>query len=60
VDLRRGDLHNIKWRQIKSIKHANIWGISNAPTGFREWALEHGAVEIQFYNDWETYKKEHH
>lgn len=45
ADLRNADLGAILWRQIAAIKSANIAGIRNAPQGFREWALQNGAVE---------------
>jgi len=45
ADLRNADLDAILWRQIAAIKSANIAGIRNAPQGFREWALQNGAVE---------------
>ena len=35
----------VNWKEIKSIKGANITGIKNAPEGFREWALANGAIE---------------
>ena len=39
------------WREIKSIKCANIYGI-DAPPDFRQWALSRGAMEI----DWNDYQ----
>lgn len=45
ADLRNADLNSIAWQQIAAIKSANIAGVKNAPTGFREWALKNGAVE---------------
>jgi uncharacterized protein YjbI with pentapeptide repeats len=45
-DLRGARLHFIKnWDKIETIKLANIAGVVGAPDGFREWALEKGAVE---------------
>ena len=44
ADLRFADLTGIKWDGILSVEAANIFGIKNAPSGFREWALAHGAV----------------
>jgi uncharacterized protein YjbI with pentapeptide repeats len=36
---------NVKnWRQIKSLKGADITGTTNAPPGFVEWALSQGAT----------------
>jgi Pentapeptide repeats (9 copies) len=45
ADLRFANLKDIEWKQIAAIKDANIAGVKNAPDGFREWALSHGAVE---------------
>ncbi len=45
ADLRNADLESIEWQHIAAIKSANIGGIKNAPTGFRDWALKNGAVE---------------
>lgn len=47
ADLRDAQLAEIKnWHAIEAVRGANIHGIVNAPNGFREWALERGAVEI--------------
>jgi hypothetical protein len=35
----------IGWRDLKSVSHARIDGIRNAPAGFKEWAREQGAVD---------------
>ena len=45
ADLRSADLALVKWRQIKSIKAANIAGLKDAPEGFVQWALQNGAVD---------------
>jgi Pentapeptide repeats (8 copies) len=47
ADLRFANLDGIVWKQIKSIKGANILGIKNAPPGFSDWARQNGAVETQ-------------
>lgn len=40
------DLAGIQnWHKITSLTLANIYGVKNAPDGFREWARAHGAVE---------------
>lgn len=36
------------WKNLKSIKHANIYGIEYPSKGFREWALANNAVEMEF------------
>jgi uncharacterized protein YjbI with pentapeptide repeats len=45
ADLRNADLKDIRWQKIKNIKMANIAGVKNAPEGFIDWALKHGAVQ---------------
>ncbi len=43
ADLTGADLRGVRWEHIANIKNANILGVKNAPTGFVEWALKHGA-----------------
>ena len=43
-DLSAADLMNFRWRNIRSVKNANIEGVKNAPPGFVEWALQAGAL----------------
>lgn len=53
ANLSLADLADIKnYTQIKSIRKANIFRVSNAPEGFREWALEEGALEATDNLDW--------
>ena len=47
ADLRRTNLNGARWRDIASIKGANIGGMKDLPEGFRDWALQHGAVETE-------------
>jgi len=44
ADLRYADLQGIQWRGILSMEAANIFGVKNAPEGFVQWALQHGAI----------------
>jgi Pentapeptide repeats (8 copies) len=46
ADLRGANLNGFLWREIRSIKDANIDGVKNAPPGFVEWAIQQGAVRI--------------
>ena len=46
ADLSEATLSNFRWRKLKSLQSANIYGIKNAPDGFVAWAKQHGAVEI--------------
>jgi uncharacterized protein YjbI with pentapeptide repeats len=45
ADLRSANLSSLKWKEIRSIKSANIAGVKGAPEGFIQWALANGAVE---------------
>ncbi len=45
ADLGTATLGSVKWKEIKSIKSANIAGVKGAPEGFVQWALANGAVE---------------
>ena len=47
TDLEGADLEGVKWGQLRSVKGMNVYGVKNAPAGFVEWALEHGAVETK-------------
>jgi len=52
ADLSGTDLDGVTaWHEIAEIKTANIHGVKNAPSGFREWALEHGAREVALPED---------
>ncbi len=52
ADLRNADLHAIAWRDIRSIRLANIKDIKNPPPGFVEWAMENGAVSLASDDEW--------
>lgn len=43
ADLRNANLNGILWRKLKSVDAVNIYGVRNAPPGFADWALAHGA-----------------
>jgi hypothetical protein len=47
ADLTNADLANVRWQTIKEIKGANIFGVKNAPQGFKAWAAQHGAVSTK-------------
>jgi uncharacterized protein YjbI with pentapeptide repeats len=53
VDFSRANLRRVElggcvhWKDIKSIRLANITGVTEPEKGFLEWAREHGAVEIE-------------
>ena len=44
ADLRNTDLSNIKWKDLTSVKDANVADVKNAPDGFVEWAKKNGAM----------------
>jgi hypothetical protein len=43
AELGNADLRDVKWQQLKSVKGASLANVRNAPTGFLEWAAQHGA-----------------
>jgi uncharacterized protein YjbI with pentapeptide repeats len=45
ADLRNASVSNMRWRELRSVKNANIYGVKNAPEGFVAWAKQSGAVE---------------
>jgi len=45
ADLSNADLRGVHWEHIANIKNANIFGVKNAPQGFVEWAVKHGALQ---------------
>lgn len=51
ADLRNANLLGVAWQRISNVKAANIAGVTNAPAGFREWALKNGAVEYASANE---------
>ncbi len=52
ADLRNADLHAIVWRDILSIRLANIKDVKNPPPGFVEWAMGAGAVSLASDDEW--------
>lgn len=54
ADLRHCELKNLKWKGIKDLKLANLFGVKDAPDGFMAWAMQHGAVAIESDSEWET------
>ena len=47
ADLSNADLRDIHWEHIAKIKNANIFGVKNAPAGFVDWAMKHGAQKTR-------------
>jgi len=44
TDLREVNLEGVKWKDLRSVKGADVQGVKSAPAGFLEWALGHGAL----------------
>ena len=45
ADLRSATLYSVKWKEIRSIRSANIADVKGAPEGFIPWTLANGAVQ---------------
>lgn len=43
ADLSNANLRGILWHNLKAVDSVNIYGVINAPAGFVEWAMQHGA-----------------
>nr|VFK60153.1 MAG: Pentapeptide repeat-containing protein [Candidatus Kentron sp. TUN]VFK69619.1 MAG: Pentapeptide repeat-containing protein [Candidatus Kentron sp. TUN] len=57
ADLREANLQGLQgWKDIRDIRNANILDIENAPEGFRAWALERGAVEME-REEWKEFRE---
>jgi hypothetical protein len=52
TDLRNCDLKDVVWKDIAGIQLANVVHVKNAPNGFIEWAMQHGAVSIESEEEW--------
>lgn len=53
TDLRFVKLDHTNWQNIRSIKGANVYGVRDAPNGFVEWAMQHGAVQMKNDEQWQ-------
>ena len=52
ADLRNANLSNMRWQKISSMRLANLFGVRNAPQGFLQFALSHGAVTAPSDEEW--------
>jgi uncharacterized protein YjbI with pentapeptide repeats len=52
ADLRNANLENMHWKKIASMRLTNLFGVRNAPDGFLQFALSHGAVAAQSDEEW--------
>lgn len=57
ADLRSVDFRSAKVSEIRSMKGANVFDLKDAPQGFVEWALHHGAVRMENEEQWEQSRK---
>jgi hypothetical protein len=46
ADLTNAELRDIRWEHIAKVKNANIFGVKDAPAGFVDWAVKHGAQTV--------------
>jgi uncharacterized protein YjbI with pentapeptide repeats len=57
TDLRGADLFEIRnWTQ-SNMRFANVAEVRNAPDGFIEWALAHGAVNLPDDSAWQQFRR---
>ena len=52
ADLRHSDLRGVKWKEIASLKLANIDQVRNPQAGFLAFAMRNGAVSIESDEVW--------
>ncbi len=52
VDLRETDMSGLVYDHIDAMRLANVWGVQNAPPGFMDYAMRHGAVSIEMDEPW--------
>lgn len=52
VDLRNANLSGVRWKEIASMRFANVFGVRNPPDGFLQFASAHGAVSAQSDEEW--------
>jgi len=54
ADLRNADLKNIVWKEIGSMRLANVAGVRNASPEFMKFAAKEGAVILDSDEEWDT------
>jgi hypothetical protein len=47
ADLSNTNLSKLRWRDLRSVKGTNLYGVKNAPDGFISWAKQRGAVQTE-------------
>jgi hypothetical protein len=47
ADLSNTNLSKLRWRDLRSVKGTNLYGVKNAPDGFISWAKQRGAVQAE-------------
>ena len=53
ADLRGANLKDAAFKEIGSMRLANVYGVRNAPDGFAAFAVAHGAVSTASDDDWQ-------
>lgn len=56
ADLRSANLSGARWRDISSLRDANVFSVRNAPDGFLQFALAHGAVSAETDEQWTAFQ----
>lgn len=56
TNLSGAEINELKhWRQVRSIRLANVWDVKCAPRGFLEWAIgERHAVSVENDDEWKA------
>jgi len=52
ADLTNANISHIKWSEETYVTNMNIYGVSNPPPGFLDWAIGRGAVVFQDKEEW--------
>jgi len=47
ADLSHAELRDIRWEHLARVKNTNIFGVKDAPAGFVDWAMKHGAQSTE-------------
>jgi hypothetical protein len=58
ADLRLADVNGFAWKEVQSMRLANIYGIRNASAEFLSFARKLGAVSVESDEDWNALLRE--
>jgi hypothetical protein len=53
VDLRGANLRSVTWTDVQSFQLTNLYAVRDAPVGFVDYAIAHGAVALQPDAEWQ-------